>query len=196
MTSDRLFARGSVRFGVGATQSRTQPQQYRSPAVWPWASERSLSFLIYKMGHPGLPAAGTKGGSPQGLLNPPMKAPPAAHLVTWARETSLPAEVASWKLWAPLVSMAMMGTSPQPTSCSPWTTPHRSPPPPTDSAMAPGFAPSVSFSSFTMEVWPSLGGGGGRQVRAALPRRRQAGLPERPPAPPSALTPSTDGPRG
>lgn len=66
-----------------------------------------------------------------------------------------------WKLWAPLVSMAMMGTSPQPTSCSPWTTPHKRPPPPTDSAMAPGFAFSVSFSSFTMEVWPSLEGGGG-----------------------------------
>lgn len=113
-------------------------------------------------------AASVERGSPR-LAKPLMEAPPAAHLVTWARGTSLPAVVAVWKLWAPTVSMAMMGTSPQPTSCSPWTTPHNRPPPPTDSAMAPGFALSVSFSSFTMEVWPFLEGRRRWQVRAGLP---------------------------
>lgn len=83
---------------------------------------------------------------------------PAAYLVISGRETSRPADVAAWKLWAPLVSMAMMGTSPQPTSCRPRTTPHSRPPPPTDRAMAPGLAPRVSFSSFTREAWPSLEG--------------------------------------
>lgn len=79
------------------------------------------------------------------------------HLVILGRVTSFPSLMAAWKLWAPKVSMAMTGTSSQPTSCSPWTTPHSRPPPPTESTMAPGLALSVSFNSLTMEVWPSLG---------------------------------------
>lgn len=72
--------------------------------------------------------------------------------------TNLPALTAALKQLAPSVSMATMGTSVQPTSWRPWTTPQRRPPPPTEITTAPGFTsgPREAAASAIILAWPCL----------------------------------------
>lgn len=83
----------------------------------------------------------------------------ASNLVMSASVTTLPALTAALKQSAPTVSMAMMGTSVQPTSFRPWMTPQRRPPPPTDTSTAPGLTPGPreSATSVIILAWPCLG---------------------------------------
>lgn len=78
------------------------------------------------------------------------------YLVISVKVTRSPASIAAFRLCAPNVSMATMGTSSQPAWRSPSTTPLSRPPRPTDSTIAPGFSLSSLSSSFTRDVWPSL----------------------------------------
>lgn len=78
------------------------------------------------------------------------------YLVMEGNVTSSPTFMAALRLWAPTVSIAMMGTSPQPARRRPSTTPFKRPPPPTDKTTAPGFTSSWDSSSLTRVVCPSL----------------------------------------
>lgn len=92
-----------------------------------------------------------------------------SNLVMSSSVTTLPALTAALKQSAPTVSIAMMGTSVQPTSSRPRMTPQRRPPPPTDTSTAPGFTsgPREAATSAIRLAWPCLGvyceeGGTGR----------------------------------
>lgn len=82
-----------------------------------------------------------------------------SHLVMSSRVTTVPAFTAAFKQSAPTVSIAMIGTSVQPTSFRPWMTPQRRPPPPTDTSTAPGLTtgPREAATSVIILAWPCLG---------------------------------------
>lgn len=112
-------------------------------------------------------------------------APLHSDLVMSSSVTRLPALTAALKQWAPTVSMATMGTSVQPTSRRPRTTPQRRPPPPTDITTAPGFTPGpreAAASAITL-AWPCLRKvwvvkDATRRSRRRQPEQELASLPE------------------
>lgn len=78
------------------------------------------------------------------------------YLVMSGKVTKRPAFTAALKQSAPTVSIQRIGTWPQPTSSKPWTTPQKSPPPPTHRTTAPGSHGNTAFSSWTRLEWPFL----------------------------------------